>query len=109
MQMPGGQQRPMPSDSDSPQMPGGDIFGQVLRDIFGGAVGGGGPARMPQGGQRPSPQMKDLSDLTRQLGVMGGAGAAMFGDHLEPGGDVEKAHVQNLQNVFEQFAGGRSV
>jgi len=108
MQIPGGQQRPMPSDSDAPQMPGGDIFGQVLRDIFGGAVGGGGPARMPQAGQRSSPQMKDLSDLTKQLGVMGGAGAAMFGDHLEPGGDVEKAHVQNLQNVFEQFAAGRS-
>jgi len=108
MQIPGGQQRPMPSDSDARQMPGGDIFGQVLRDIFGGAVGGGDPARMPQGGQRSSPQMKDLSDLTKQLGVMGGAGAAMFGDHLEPGGDVEKAHIQNLQNVFEQFAAGRS-
>jgi len=82
-------------------MPSGDIFGQVLRDIFGGAVGG--PPRMPQGGQRQSPQTKDLSDLTRQLGVMGGAGAAVFGDHFEVGRNVAQGHIDNIQNVFDQF------
>ena len=103
--MPGGpQQRPMPSD-ESPQTPGGDIFGQILRDIFGGATGG--PARMPQGGQRQSPQMKDLSDLTRQLGVMGGAGAAVFGDHFEVGRDVPQSHVETMQSVFDQFHASR--
>jgi hypothetical protein len=86
--MPGGQQSPTPSGPDAPRIPGGDILGQILRDVLGGAVGG--PAQMPQGRQRQSPQMKDLSDLSRQLSVMGGAGAAVFGDHFEPGRDVEK-------------------
>jgi hypothetical protein len=104
--LPGRQQRPMPSEPDAPQMPGGDIFGQILRDIFGGATGG--PARMPQGGQRQSPQMKDLSDLTRQLGVMGGAGAAVFGDHFEVGRDIPQSHIENIQSVFDQFRTGRA-
>jgi hypothetical protein len=65
----------------------------------------GGPAQMPQGRQGQSPQMKDLSDLSKQLGVMGGAGAAVFGDHFEPGRDVEKEHVDNIQNVFDRFFG----
>jgi hypothetical protein len=78
-----GRQRPMPSDTETPQVPGGDIFGQVLRDIFGGAVGR--PDQMPQGREGGSPQMKDLSERTKQLGLRGGAGAAVFGDHFEPG------------------------
>jgi hypothetical protein len=49
--------------------------------------------------------MKDLSDLSKQLGVMGGAGAAVFGDHFEPGRDVEKEHVDNIQKVFDRFFG----
>jgi hypothetical protein len=65
----------------------------------------GGPAQMPQGRQGQSPQMKDLSDLSKQLGVMGGAGAAVFGDHFEPGRDVEKEHVDNIQKVFDRFFG----
>jgi hypothetical protein len=105
MPAPGAPQRPMPSDSQPPQMPGGDIFGQVLRDIFGGAAGG--DSRMPQGGQRQSPQMKDLSDLTRQVGVMGGAGAAVFGDHLEVGRNVPQDHIENIQSVLDQFHAGR--
>jgi hypothetical protein len=104
MPLPGGQRRS--SDPESPQMPGGDIFGQILRDVFGGA--GGGPSGMPQGGQRQSPQMKDLSDLTRQLGVRGGAGAAVFGDHFEVGRDVEKSHLESIQTVLDQFHAGRS-
>ena len=106
MPLPGGQRRPMPSDPESPQMPGGDIFGQILRDVFGGAAAG--PSGMPQGGGRQSPQMKDLSDLTRQLGVMGGAGAAVFGDNFEVGRDVEKGHLERFQTVFDQFQAGRS-
>jgi hypothetical protein len=101
--IPGGQQGPSSSGPDAPQMPGGDIFGQILRDILGGAAGG--PAQMPQGRQGQSPQLKDLSDLSRQLGVMGGAGAAVFGDHFEAGQDVEQSHVDNIQNVFDSFFG----
>jgi hypothetical protein len=91
----------MPSGPDAPQIPGGDIFGQILRDILGGGVGG--PGQMPQGQQGQSPQTKDLSDLSKQLGVMGGAGAAVFGDHFETGRDVEKEHIDNIQSVFDRF------
>jgi hypothetical protein len=103
--MPGGQQGPMPSGPDAPRVPGGDIFGQILRDILGGGVGG--PAQMPQGRQGQSPQIKDLSDLSKQLGVMGGAGAAVFGDHFETGRDVEKEHIDNIQSVFDRFFGAQ--
>jgi hypothetical protein len=95
----------MPSGSDAPQMPGGDVLGQILRDIFGGAVGG--PPQIPQGRQGQSPELKDLSDMTKKLGVMGGAGAAVFGDHFEVGRDVDKSHVDNLQSVFDRFFGAQ--
>ena len=39
----------------------------------------------------------------KKLGVMGGAGAAVFGDHFEVGQDVDKGHVANIQGVFECF------
>jgi hypothetical protein len=103
--IPGGQQGPVPSGPDAPRVPGGDIFGQILRDVLGGAVGG--PAQMPQGRQGQSPQIKDLSDLSKQLGVMGGAGAAVFGDHFETGRDVEKGHVDNIESVFDRFFGAQ--
>ena len=95
---PGGQAMPIPS---GPQVPGGDVLGQILRDMLGGATGG---ARAPQ---RPaqSPQMKDLSGMSRQLGVMGGAGQAVFGDRFDIGRDVEQAHLDKIQNVFERFFG----
>jgi hypothetical protein len=103
--IPGGQAGPTPSGPGVPQMPGGDIFGQILRDIFGGA--GGGPGQMPQGPQGQSPQMKDLSDRSKQLGVMGGAGAAVFGDHFETGRDVEQSHIDNIRSVFDRFFGAQ--
>jgi hypothetical protein len=95
---PGRQAGPIPS---GPQVPGGDVLGQILRDMLGGAAGG---ARVPQ---RPaqSPQTKDLSDLSRQLGVMDGAGQAVFGDRFDVGRDVEQAHLDKIQNVFERFFG----
>jgi hypothetical protein len=102
--IPGGQGGQMPSGPDAPQMPGGDIFGQILRDVLGGAVAGGG-AQMPQGRQGPSPEIKDLSDLSRKLGLMGGAGAAVFGDQLEHGQDVEQSHLDNIQSVLDRFLG----
>jgi hypothetical protein len=107
--MPGGQGGPMPSGPDAPQMPnqvpGGDIFGQILRDVLGGAIGGGGGVQMPQGQQAPSPPMKDLSDLSKQLNRMGGAGAALFGDQFEHGQDVDQDHLDNIQGVFDRFFG----
>jgi hypothetical protein len=97
--MPGGQ---APSGSEAPQMPGGDVFGKILRDVLGGALGGG--AQMPQGGGKPSaPPMKDLSDLTKQLGVMGGGvGSAVFGERFEHGLDVEPSHLDTIQSLLDR-------
>ena len=112
-------QIPMPSGQDggsgSPQIPGGDIFGKILRDVLGGALGGGGgqlpqgggSAQIPQGGQTQAPPMKDLSDLTRQLGVMGGAGAAVFGDRLEHGQDVDQGHLDTIQSILDRSSGAQ--
>jgi hypothetical protein len=119
-------QIPMPDGQDgsgTPQIPGGDIFGKILRDVLGGALGGGapggGPAQMPQGGgaqmpqmpqapaQPPSPPMKDLSDLTRQLGVMGGAGSAVFGDRFEHGQNVDQSHLDNIQGILDRSSSAR--
>ena len=110
--MPGGQGGPMPSGPDAPQMPsqvpGGDILGQILRDVLGGAFGGGGGGvQMPQGRQAPSPPMKDLSDLSKQLNRMGGAGAALFGDQFEHGQEVERDHLDNVQGIFDRFFGAQ--
>ena len=105
MPMPGGQAGPSPSGPNPPQMPGGDVLGQVLRDIFGGAIGG--PAQIPQGRQGQSPQLKDLSEMSRQLGVMSGVGAAVFGDRFEVGRDIEQGHVDNIQGVFDRYFGAQ--
>jgi hypothetical protein len=108
---PGGQRGPTPSASDTPQGPPGDVLGQILRDILGGAAGG--PAQMPQGrqgepsSQEPPPSMKELSDLSEQLGRKGGVGAAVFGDHFETGRDIEKSHVDSIQSVFDRYFGAQ--
>ncbi len=99
--LPGGQ---APSGPDASQIPGGDVFGKILRDVLGGALGTGA-AQTPQGGQPPAPPMKDLSDLTKQLGVMGGAGAAVFGEKLEHGLDVEPSLIDSIQSVLERSRG----
>jgi hypothetical protein len=95
----------MPSGSDAPPVPGGDIFGQILRDILGGA--GAVPAQIPQGQQGQSPQLKDLSDLTRRLGAIGGVGTAVFGDHFESGRDIDQSHTDNIRSVFDRFFGAQ--
>jgi hypothetical protein len=99
--MPGGQPGQVPAGPGQPQVPGGDILGQILRDIFGG--GAGGPVQAP-GRQGPSPGMKDLSDLSKGQSLMGGAGTAVFGDLFEAGREVEQHHLDNIQRVFDQAA-----
>jgi hypothetical protein len=108
-------QIPMPGGQDGSgsgaQVPGGDIFGKILRDVLGGALGGGGatpqgaPIPTPTSTQAPTPPMKDLSDLTRQLGVMGGAGAAVFGDTLEHGQNIDQSHLDNIQGILDRSHG----
>jgi hypothetical protein len=78
-------------------------LGQILRDLLGGASG---PTRAPQPSGQPR-EMKDLSDLTKQLGAMDSVGEKVFGDRFEVGRDIEQDHVDNIQRVFDRFFGAR--
>ena len=60
--------------------------GQILRDILSGA---GGQVQVP-----------------RQA-LMNGAGAAVFGDELEAGRDVERSQIDSLQQLFNRFLGAQ--
>jgi Bacterial protein of unknown function (DUF937) len=110
MPMPGGQGGPvqLPSPDQQagppagPQVPGGDILGQILRDLLGGARG---PLGAPQQRTGASPELKDLSDRSKQLGVMDNVGAAVFGDQFEVGRNVDSAQMQSMQNVLDRFFG----
>jgi hypothetical protein len=51
--------------------------------------------------------MKELSDRSKQLGLMGGVGAAVFGDHFEAGRDVDESHVNNIRSVFDRYFGAQ--
>jgi hypothetical protein len=71
----------MPSN---PQSPGGGFLEDILRDLLGGASGA--PSRIPQGGA--------LS-------------ANAFEDRFEAGREVDQAHLDKIQSVFDQFFGSR--
>jgi hypothetical protein len=73
-QAPSGQ---APSGDAQQQAPGSDIFGQILRDLLTGALGGG---------QKP-------------------AGQAVFGELIEPGKTVDPSQVKTFQDVLDQFMG----
>jgi hypothetical protein len=67
--------------------PGGDIFGQILREIL-----AGGSGQAPRG---------------QPAALVGGAGAAVFGDRLEVGRNVDQSQLDSLQKVFDGFSGAR--
>lgn len=74
----GGGQAQAPAGDGQQQAPGSDIFGQILRDLLTGALGGG---------QKP-------------------AGQAVFGELIEPGRDADPSQVKTFQDVLDQFLGG---
>ena len=91
--LPGGEQ-----DGQPRQVPGGDVLGKILRDMLGGGLGRGAPQQQP-GGQAGGQQInRDLSDMSRQLGVMGGVG-----DLIDAGQDVEQDHLNNIHRILERF------
>jgi hypothetical protein len=74
-----------PATSGPPQqVPGGDVLGQILRDILSGA---GGQVQVPK------------------QALTNGAGAAVFGDRLEAGRDVKQGQLDSIQQVFNRFLG----
>jgi hypothetical protein len=76
----GGQKGPSaPGQPQAPQAPGGDILGQILREMLGG-----------KGQAQPA-----------------GLGSSVFGDRFEPGRDVDQSEIDSLQDVFDRFLGPR--
>ncbi len=80
---PGGEILPGPKMPTGPQAPGGDIFGNILRDLLGGAPGAG--SRLSQAG----------------------LGSAVFGDRFEPGRDIDPRDLDDIQSMLDQLYGGR--
>lgn len=145
-EMPGGraETQPVPqppgSGGDLPfpggdAMPGGDIFGQILKEL-GKAIQDGrvkpvivGPGGTPFPGQQPSggqtqPQGGGSSgnifgDILKEvlggalsqgpsgrqplINPAGGAGTAVFGDALETGTKIAQQHADTLQEIFDRF------
>ena len=66
------------------QVPGGDVLGQILCDILSGA---GGQVQVP-----------------RQA-LMNGTGAAVFGDRIETGRNVDQSQLDSFEQVFNRFLG----
>ena len=64
------------------QAPGGDILGQILREMLGGK---GGKLQLP--------------------GQASGLGSAVFGDRIETGRDIDQSQIDSLQEVFDRFLG----
>jgi len=76
-----------PTEQGQPQAPaGGDIFGQILRDVLGKAMGQGQTTR--QGLMDPA----------------GSAGSLVFGDMLETGTQVAQRHADSLQEILDRFS-----
>lgn len=48
-----------------------------------------------------------LSNLSKQLEANGRTGQELFGQMLESGRDVQQAHLDNMQQVFDAFFGGK--
>ena len=66
------------------QTPGGDILGQILREMLGGK---GGKLQLP--------------------GQTSGLGSAVFGDRIETGTDIDQSQIDSLQEVFDRFLGAQ--
>ena len=122
-----GGEHPIPG---GPAAPGGDIFGQILKELGKAVQDGrvkpvivGAPGQPVPGGGRAQPQpggggifgdiLKEVlgsalgqgqSGRQALMAPAGGAGAAVFGDGLEHGIDLADHHAESLQQIFDRFS-----
>jgi hypothetical protein len=119
-----------PTDTSGQPVPGGDVLGQILRELEKGIKegrikpvivgpykidipGSGAPSgQAPSGeGQQPAPGSDIFGQILRDLltGALGGgqkpAGQAVFGELIEPGKDADPSQIKTFQDVLDQFAG----
>lgn len=81
--VPGKGSQPGPTGPGAGQQPnpGADIFGQILKDLFGGGSRG----------------------ASQQFAQTGNAGTSVFGELLEAGPDLDQQQLEQLQEVFDRF------
>jgi hypothetical protein len=96
-----------PGSGPAPQNASGDILGQIIRDILGGASATI-PGMPPPAAQTQS-LMQGSPDSSQQLGLPGGVGAAVFGDRFDAGRDVGQSHLESIQNIFDRLSDSRQV
>lgn len=119
----------VPTGGDGQPMRGGDVLGQILRELEKGIregrvkpviVGpyeidlGGGRKKEPSApGQPQVPGGDILGQILREmLGGKGqtqpaGLGSALFGDRLEAGRDIDQNEIDSLQEVLDRFLGSQ--
>ena len=121
---------PAPTDSGDGTVPGGDVLGQILRELEKGIREGRakpvivGPYEIdipgtskPGGpGQTQTPGGDILGQILREMlggkggklqlpGQTSGLGSAVFGDRIETGRDIDQSQIDSLQEVFDRFLG----
>ena len=121
---------PVPTDSGDGTTPGGDVLGQILRELEKGIREGRvkpvvvGPYEIdipgtskPGGpGQTQTPGGDILGQILREMlggkggklqlpGQASGLGSAVFGDRIETGRDIDQSQIDSLQEVFDRFLG----
>jgi hypothetical protein len=131
---PSGQPSSIPTDAGGQAIPGGDVFGQILTELGKAIQDGrlkpvviGGPIEIPMPGQAGpaapgQPQQVPGGDVLGQIlrdilsgaggqvqvprqALMNGVGAAVFGDRLEAGSNVDQSQLDSFQQVFNRFLG----
>jgi hypothetical protein len=133
-QAPAPSDRPMrvPPDPGDVAAPGGDVLGQILRelekavregrvkpvivgpfeiDIPGTSKPSGPGQTQPPGGDILGQILRDmLSGKGGNLQLPGqasGLGSAVFGDRIEVGRDIDQSQIDSMQEVFDRYLGGR--
>lgn len=123
---------PVPPGSGDGTSPGGDVLGQILRELekavregrvkpvivgpfeidIPGSAGPAGPGQaQPPGGDILGQILRDMLSgkggqvqLPRQSA---GLGSAVFGDWIETGNKVDQSQIDSLQEVFDRFLGAQ--
>jgi hypothetical protein len=129
MPAPSNRPAPAPNDQGGDAIPGGDVLGQILRELEKGIREGRVkpvivgpfeidiPGRSGASGQSPThvPGGDVLGQILRDMlggktgqaqlpGQAPGLGAAFFGDRIEAGRDIEQSQIDSIQAMLDRFA-----
>jgi hypothetical protein len=122
----------VPSDSGDGTVPGGDVLGQILRELEKGIREGRvkpvivgpfeidipGTSKPSTPGQQQAPGGDILGQILRDMlsgkggklqlpGQASGFGSAVFGDRFEIGRDIDQSQIDSLQEMFDRFLGAQ--